>query len=146
MSELHAALGLSVLDLVNAEVALRARIAARYRERLADLPGVTSMPELPGVSGSYQYFVIRVDEAAFGCSRDIIFDELKTRNVFTRKYFHPLCSEYACYAGLPSSRAELLPVASRVVREVLCLPNYGRLPLEAVDRICDMIAAVRSTA
>jgi dTDP-4-amino-4,6-dideoxygalactose transaminase len=30
-----------------------------------------------------------------------------------------------------------------VVEQVLCLPIYGRLSLEAVDRICEMIAAVR---
>lgn len=143
MSELHAALGLCVLELVEAEIALRTQIVARYKNRLANLPGVTPMPELPGVTASYQYFAVRIDEAIFGCSRDVIFENLKTKNVFTRKYFYPLCTQYACYANLPSSRAELLPVANRVVEQVLCLPIYGRLSLEAVDRICEMIAAVR---
>jgi dTDP-4-amino-4,6-dideoxygalactose transaminase len=64
-------------------------------------------------------------------------------NVMTRKYFYPLCSEYPCYRGLPSAGAERLPVAQRAVREVLCLPIYGTLPLDAVDRICDLLIGLR---
>jgi len=59
--------------------------------------------------------------------------------VMTRKYFFPLCSEYPCYSGLPSSAAARLPVAHQAVKEVLCLPIYGTLPLDAVDRICDLL-------
>jgi len=140
MSELHAVLGLAVLEMVEREVTLRKSIAARYRSRLSAVPGVLPMPELPGVTESYQYFAVRIDERAFGCSRQALFEQLKLQNVFTRKYFFPLCTDYACYASLPSSRRELLPVAHRVVNEVLCLPIYGRLSLDAVDRICDMIA------
>ena len=142
MSEPHAALGLAVLELVAEEVALRTSIGSRYRERLAAMPGITPMPQLPGVTESCQYFAVRIDAEVFGCSRDALFDALKVQNVLTRKYFFPLCSEYACYASLPSSRPEGLPVAHQVVREVLCLPIYGRLALDDVDRICDMIGTV----
>ena len=140
MSELHAVLGLAVLELVEEEIDLRRSIAARYRSRLSAIPGIVPMPELPGVTDSHQYFVVRIDEGMFGCSRNALFEQLKQQNVFTRKYFFPLCSDYACYASLPSSRKELLLVAHRVVNEVLCLPIYGRLSLDDVDRICDMIA------
>jgi dTDP-4-amino-4,6-dideoxygalactose transaminase len=146
MSEVHAALGLTVLDLVEAEIALRKQIVARYRQRLATLLGLTLMPQVPGAVDSYQYFSVRIDEKVFGCSRDVVFDALKTKNVFTRKYFYPLCTQYACYAHLPSSRPDALPVASCVVAQVLCLPLYGTLSLDSVDRICDMIAAVRPRA
>ena len=143
MNELQAALGLAVLDHLAAEMDRRAAIDERYRARLEHVPGLTLMPKLPGVTESRQYFVIRIDEAIFGRSRDSVQAELKAMNVMTRKYFFPLCSEYPCYSSLPSSDAARLPVAHRAVREVLCLPIYGTLPLDAVDRICDLLIGLR---
>src|SRR5918993_1272346 len=139
MNELQAALGLAVLDHVADEIDRRAAIDARYRARLEGVPGLTLLPQLPGVTDSRQYFVVRIDEAGFGRSRDAVHAELKTMNVMTRKYFYPLCSDYPCYRDLPSAAAVRLPVAQRAVREVLCLPIYGTLTLDAVDRICDLL-------
>lgn len=146
MNELQAALGLAVLDCVADEVRRRRAIVARYRERLARVPGLTLMPELPGVTNSYQYFVIRIDERLFGCSRDWVFDELRRSNVLTRKYFYPLCTDYECYRGLPSAAPGSVPTARRVATEVLCLPLYGALPLEAVDTICELMIGIQVRA
>ena len=146
MNELQAALGLAVLDRVADEVKSRQAIIARYRSRLGEVRGVTLMPEPRGVKSSCQYFVIRIDRLAFGCSRDIVFEQLKTYNVLARKYFHPLCTDYACYRELPSSRPGLQPVAAEVVAEVLCLPLYGTLALTDVDIICDMILEIQAQA
>ena len=142
MNELQAALGLAVLECVPAELERRRGVIARYRERLDGIRGLTTVVEPAGVESSCQYFVVRIDPA-FGCSRDTVFDRLKQYNVFARKYFYPLCSTYDVYRDLPSASAGRLPVATRVVREVLCLPLYGTLPLEAVDVICDMIRHIQ---
>ncbi|MDP3716214.1 MAG: DegT/DnrJ/EryC1/StrS family aminotransferase [Acidobacteriota bacterium] len=139
MNELQAALGLAVLDCVTDELRLRRAIIARYRERLAGVPGLALMPEPAGVESSCQYFVVRIDGPAFGRTRDEVFDHLKTYNVLARKYFYPLCTDYGCYRDLPSARPGRLPVASEVVTQVLCLPLYGTLALGDVDRICDMV-------
>jgi dTDP-4-amino-4,6-dideoxygalactose transaminase len=139
MNELQAALGLAVLEHVAAERDRRRAIVDRYRARLSGTAGLTLMPQLAGVSDSYQYFVVRIDPAGFGLTRDAVQERLKTYNVLTRKYFFPLCSEYPCYRELPSSSPANLPVAHRAAGEVLCLPLYGSLPLDAVDRICDLL-------
>ena len=146
MNELQAAMGLAVLDCVAEEVTRRQAIIARYRERLAGVAGITLMPEPAGVESSCQYFVIRIERQAFGCSRDRAFERLKQYNVLARKYFHPLCTDYACYRELPSAAPGRLPVASEAVTQVLCLPLYGTLELSDVDRICDMIRHIRSEA
>ena len=143
MNELQAALGLVVLEHVDAELERRRVIAERYRSQLAGVGGITLMPELPGVSASRQYFVIRIHSAAFGRSRDEVHASMKSANVMTRKYFYPLCSDYPCYQSLPSSAAAGLPVAHQAVAEVLCLPLYGTLPLDVVDRICEMLLALK---
>jgi dTDP-4-amino-4,6-dideoxygalactose transaminase len=142
MSELHAALGLSVLEGVADELARRRRLLARYRQRFAGLEGVAWLHGVNGADSSCQYCVIRVDEAVFGCSRDALHHGLQAYNVFTRKYFHPLCAQYDCYRRLPSAAPSNLPVATRAVQEVLCVPLYGGLSEADVDRICDMVGAV----
>ena len=107
---------------------------------------MTALEEPSNVGSSCQYFVVRIDQHAFGCSRDAVFEKLKTYNVFPRKYFYPLCTDYACYRELPSAAPGLLPVAHEAVGQVLCLPLYGTLPLSAVDAICDMIADIQEKA
>jgi dTDP-4-amino-4,6-dideoxygalactose transaminase len=141
MNELQAALGLAVFEHLGQEIANRRAIVAHYRRRLSGVEGLRLLPEPGGVEPSFQYFVVRIDAARFGRSRDEVQAALKQDNVLTRKYFFPLCSEYPRYRGLPSSRPDNLPVAHRVAAEVLCLPLYGTLPLDAVDRICDMLIA-----
>jgi dTDP-4-amino-4,6-dideoxygalactose transaminase len=146
MNELQAALGLAVLDCVAEEIRRRKVIIARYRERFAAIDGIAVMREPDNVESSCQYFVVRINQREFGASRDGVFDTLKEYNVMARKYFYPLCTEYQCYRDLPTSAAGRLPVASRAVQEVLCLPLYGTLPLDAVDAICDIVQAVHVQA
>lgn len=143
MSELHAALGLCVLEGVADEIARRRRLLARYHDRFDLMEGVHWLHGSNAADASCQYCVVRIDEAEFGCSRDTLHRELQAYNVFTRKYFHPLCSQYACYGDLPSASAANLPVATRAAHEVLCMPLYGALIESDVDRICDMIDTVR---
>ena len=96
-----------------------------------------------GIKESYQYFVIRIDEKKFGRSRDYVYDKFKEYNVFTRKYFYPLCSDYTCYKHLPSASSANLPVANKIVKEVLSLPFYGGLTLNDVEMICSILKSFR---
>ena len=143
MTELQAALGLAVLDCVPEELLKRRAVLETYRTRLGGVPGISFMPDLPPHESSFQYCAVRIDEKEFGRSRDALHEELKKFNVLTRKYFFPLCSDYPCYRGLPSADPARLPVASRAVREVLCLPLYGELPLEWANAICDIVMSLQ---
>lgn len=137
MNEIQASIGLSVLDCVGPEKQARLAVADVYRERLGQLTGV-SVAARPSLSDdSLQYFYVRIDAAETGAHRDRVYEELKEFNIFARKYFYPLCSDYACYSALPSSRAENLPVAKRASQEILCLPFFGTLGTERAEQICD---------
>jgi dTDP-4-amino-4,6-dideoxygalactose transaminase len=140
MSELQAALGLLILKMVAGEREKRRAIAEIYRGRLADIDGI-SVPMMPyGVESSYQYFPIRIERKRV--TRDDVFGGLRRFNVFARKYFYPLCSDYSCYRMLPSAHPSYLPVAHKAASEVLCLPFYGALEDDDVHRICDIIRAI----
>src|ERR1039457_6030232 len=97
----------------------------------------------PNVEDCSQYLMIRIDEELFRVSRDHVYEKFKKYNVFTRKYFHPLCSEYDCYKYLPSSDPANLPIANKVALEVLSLPYYGGLSEDAVRNICNILKSFR---
>ena len=135
MNEFQAALGLLQLKHVADEIQSRSIIDGVYREELSDVDGITVLKETADTERNYAYFPILVNEAAFGNSRDALHDALKEHNVFTRKYFYPLCSHYPCYSGLHSANPDNLPVAERVASQVLCLPIYGQLDPDIARQI-----------
>ena len=104
-------IGLEVLPLLKGEISRLEQVLGRYRERLGAAPGLRLMPMVDGVESSHQYCTIRIDAAAFGRSRDEVQQDLKAYNVFARKYFYPLCSDYESYRDLPSASPDCLPVA-----------------------------------
>ena len=144
LNEIQAAIGRIMLGYVAEEREKRIALGKVYDRELSEVPGITLMPKVgENVRLNHQYYVIRIEEEKFGCSRDQVYDALKEYNVFARKYFHPLCSEYTCYRQLPSAAPERLPVAEKVGREVLSMPMYGGLSEEDVERICGILKSFR---
>lgn len=144
MNELEAALGLANLPLVEGERRARGEIAHVYCGRLSALAGVECVAVPTGVRHSQHYFMVRVTGAS-PVSRDDLYERLKPFNVFARRYFYPLCSDFSFYRDCPSADPRNLPVATRVAQEVLSLPLYGALGTTAAHRICDMIEYVLRT-
>ena len=95
------------------------------------------MPAAPGVEYNHAYFPIEVEEREFGASRDELYNELKEWNVFARRYFYPLVTDFACYRGIV--REGELPVARSVASRIITLPIFSDLGLDDVVRICDII-------
>lgn len=145
MNEVQAAVGQIMLHYVEAERDKRHQLIDTYNQELKDVPGITLMPvsDPTHVKANYHYYVIRIEEEKFGRSRDYVYEELKKYNVFARKYFHPLCSEYTCYRQLPSSSPQNLPVAVKTGQEVLSMPLYGELAPADVTKICQMVKSFR---
>lgn len=144
MNELQAALGLVLLDCIDEEKQKRKTLLNTYRECLSGVEGVWFQEDdVPGIEPSYQYFVVRIDGKLFGCSRDKVYEEFKKYNVFTRKYFYPLCSDYTCYHHLPSAHYSNLRIAHRVAEEVLSLPLYGGLTVTDVEKICSILLSIK---
>src|SRR5262249_41255947 len=108
--------------------------------------GIRFQAAAPDTVPNHAYCTIEIDEERFGLSRDELHAAMRAENVVTRKYFHPLCSENECYRHLPSAAAVHLPVAHRVASRVLCLPLYGELTMEDVDRIVQCVRAAKSAA
>jgi dTDP-4-amino-4,6-dideoxygalactose transaminase len=140
MNEFQASLGTLMLDIIEDEMHKRKKLTMIYRERLKNFAGINFRGDIPGVKHNYYNFAITVDANEFGISRDELYKTLKKYNIFTRRYFYPLCSQFQCYSNYPSSAPENLPVAEKISKSILTLSLYGSLREADIHMICDIIA------
>ncbi len=137
MNEFCAAMGVCNLRHFDDEIAKRKLVAERYWERLEGAPGVRVFRPADNVRHNYAYLPVLFDPEAFGATRDDVFAALAEAGVGARKYFYPLVSDYACYRSVYSS--DRTPVAKSAAEQVLTLPMFADLPIDDVDRICDVV-------
>ncbi len=142
MTEMQALMGLTVLDHVDELIGKSTRQCALYKDLLSSVPGIAFRPDPENnIQYNYAYAPILINENEFGMSRDELYEALKKYNVFTRRYFYPLISDFACYKSVPLSKP--LTVASKVATRILTLPIYYDLKLSQVERICDIIKSLQ---
>lgn len=139
MNELQAAFGLVQLKHVESYISKRQYIAQIYRQNLKGISGIQFLDEIDGVTHSYTYFPVLIDAKKYGKSRDTVYEELKNSNIYTRRYFYPLISQFPTYRNLPSARKENLLVAEYIAERVICLPIFPELTKEEVLKICELI-------
>ena len=142
MNELSALMGQCVLSKVNNEKLLRRKIRAVYCAELSDIEGISVVSAGDNVETSEQYMVIRIVKEAFGADRDEVCGVLQKHNVFCRKYFYPLISDYPCYNQLLTASPKGLQNSVSASEEVLCLPFYGELSEADAQTICRIIKSV----
>jgi dTDP-4-amino-4,6-dideoxygalactose transaminase len=135
MNEIQAAFGLLQLKYVDDSISKRKALTEQYSNLLADINGITVMNVKSGSDYNYAYYPILVNEKEFGCSRDELYEQLKRCNIFTRRYFYPLISDFPTYKALPSSASSNLTTAVSVSQQILCLPIYPDLGSENVEYI-----------
>jgi dTDP-4-amino-4,6-dideoxygalactose transaminase len=134
MSELNAAFGLLQLDHLDHALARRKEIDAIYREQLVDIPGIECLHDAAETEENHSYFPILV-QPEYGLTRDALYQNLKERGIYSRRYFYPLISDFPMYRTLPSANRGNLSVAADAASKVLCLPIYPGLSAQDQDRV-----------
>ena len=143
VDEVRAAYGLLGLKYINDNIAKRANVSNLYRQNLNNVKGITLMPVKENVRYTHSYFPIFVNEQEYGISRDALYDKLKENNIFGRRYFYPLISNFPTYRGLPSANKDNLPVATKMADSVICLPMHHGLTEEEVKKIIHIIQHIK---
>lgn len=138
MSEFNAALGMLQLQHIDQALARRQQIDALYRERLQGIAGLRCLADAGEKRSNYAYFPILVDDE-YPLSRDALFQKFRDENIYVRRYFYPLISEFPMYRGLPSAHRDNLPVATAAANQILCLPIYPALEREQMDRVLELL-------
>jgi dTDP-4-amino-4,6-dideoxy-D-glucose transaminase len=130
MSEINAAFGLANLNLLTEERHQRELVVSTYKEIFEDHRLVKVVPRRPQSISPNQYFAIRFPGSETTRLRDRVYEQLRTKGIYARRYFYPLLSE------VPAIRAHLrqtsfsFPNATRAAAEVLVLPLHGGIDCE----------------
>jgi dTDP-4-amino-4,6-dideoxygalactose transaminase len=127
------ALGLKLQRLAAANNDRRS-LATRYREQLADVPGIRFVDERPGNTGVYHLMIVRVKQ------RDRVRARLAERGIDTAIHYPTPIHLQPAFASLGGKRGDF-PIAEASTDEILSLPMYPELAPTAVDRVCEELAA-----
>lgn len=135
MSSVLAAVGIAQMAALEERVAARRAVHERYREGLADLPGIAFIAE-PNWSRSNRWLtVIRVDPAESGVGREDIREALAAQDIESRPAWKPLHLQPA-FRHAPSAGGA---VAAALFEQGLCLPSGSSLSAADQARIIAII-------
>ena len=132
MNELQALMGLECLNKIDELLDCRQKIYATYEEAFSDCPKV----RLVSHSLNKAYVPILFRDFA---TRERVYDVLKNKcNVFTRRYFYPILTDFAPYVYARMS----CPIAHEMASRVLTLPTYYGLSLSDVRAIAENVKEI----
>ncbi|MBE1532825.1 dTDP-4-amino-4,6-dideoxygalactose transaminase [Actinomadura algeriensis] len=138
MDDVQAAVLLGKLARLDADIARRADLAARYDARLRGLPGVRrvpgDVPPHPGTGRVVYVYLVEVED------RDALAAHLAARGVGTEVYYPRPLHLQPCFAHLRHRTGDF-PRAEAACAAALALPLYPDLPDADADRVCDEIEA-----
>jgi dTDP-4-amino-4,6-dideoxy-D-glucose transaminase len=141
MTEVCALIGLKQLEKIEADVAHRNRVAARYRDGLSKIPGLRFAEPPPDQTPVWLYFPVFVDKSTYGLDRNELAAALAAENLHVRKYFEIPCHQIAAY----KSDAEL-PHAELAAATVVALPVYNTMTDDEADRFAHAVDRIHRHA
>lgn len=117
LSEVHAAMGLAVLEDIDLILERRQSLVERYRARLGNALEFQTWDETVEANGAYMPVLFTDPQT---CER--VLEALQREKIFPRRYFYPSLNRMQPYADLGHAvRAE------SIAQRMLCLPLYVRL-------------------
>ena len=142
LSNICAAIGLGQMQVLEERVARRREISERYSEVLSR-PGISLMPEPPGLRSTRWLTALKIDPADTGVSREDIRLMLLEHQIESRPLWKPM-HQQPLYAGTPYYGSG---VDERLFEQGLCLPSGSDMTdeqqEEVIGRVLSLIEARR---
>ena len=139
LSNLLAAVGRAQLEVLPERVEARRRINERYRELLAQVPGISFMPEAPYGRSNCWLTCILVDPEAAGTDRESIRVALEAEDIESRPLWKPMHLQ-PVYEGAPAYGGV---VSASLFERGLCLPSGSALTDADQQRVVETLLATR---
>jgi len=129
MSEVNAAMGMTVLPYVKGIIADRKVITEQYDQQLAG-HGISRPEYSEEIEYNYAYHGVIFENSD---QRKRVMDSLVLENIYLRRYFYPSLNllPYVAYSSCP--------VSESIADRVLSLPLYAGLTSDDVDRISGLV-------
>ncbi len=140
MNEMQALMGELNLRVLPELIARRKAVYGTYADAFAGRDGITLL-QRPAVFGgfavahNYAYCPVLFRDFE---TRERVFTKLQEFNVFSRRYFYPLLTDFRPYMDARRT----CPVAEDAARRILTLPTYHDLDLVDVRKIAEIVLNV----
>lgn len=138
LTDLAAALGLSQLARLDANLARRRALAGRYAEAFTGCRSLELLPEPAGTTSAWHIYPVRFDLAGLGVGRDELLSALRAEGIGVNVHYVPVPS-LTLYRER-GYRAEDCPRALAAAARLVTLPLFHGMTDADAD---DVIAAVR---
>jgi dTDP-4-amino-4,6-dideoxygalactose transaminase len=133
MSNVLAGIGRGQLEVLDERIAQRQRVAQRYAEAFADLPGVTLQPEAPWGVHTRWLSVVHIDPDASDVRPNDVIVALEKLNIETRPVWRPMHTQPLLQGTLAIGGA----VSERHFARGLCLPSSSSLTEDDQDLVIE---------
>jgi len=139
LSDIACAIGLAQLERLDDMLADRARVAASYREALADIEGL----ELPceDAGGDRRGWFVFVVQLPRGCDRDATIGALREQGVQSKPYL-PAIHLMSFYRETFGHREGEFPICEDVAARSVALPFFPELTADQIERVAAALRAV----
>jgi len=139
LPDIACSLGLQQLKRLEANLARRREIAARYSSALREIPAIILPVILPEASPAWHLYPIRLDSAKLSAGREEIFRALRAENIGVNVHYipvhvHPYYKQRFGYHGGE------FPIAEAAYESLISLPMFHSMSNKDVE---DVIEAVR---
>jgi perosamine synthetase len=136
MSAVQAALGVGQMERIDELIARKRAIFGWYRDRLAEMNGITLNAEPPGTLNSY-WMATAILDPSFGLDKFTVMAEFDKRNIDSRPFFSRL-STLPAFAERESSKRFVTPddKGARIADYGVNLPSGYNMSEELVDIVC----------
>lgn len=140
LSNIQAAMMLPQFARLEPNLVKREALAQRYIERLAGIEGVRTIATRPEARHARHLFPVRI----IAKGRDEVLEELKAAGIETVVNYRAihLLSYFKRLLGHASGD---FPVAEELGDQVISLPFYPNMPMEQVDRVCNVLGGIMAS-
>lgn len=153
MSEIHAALGLRSLAMLEENVARRNALVDRYKANLGD-SGLAYQRHLLGTRSTYKDISLIVDAELCGLTREQLakalggpaMDGKGAEMISTKPYFDPPLHRQQAYAAYRERFEPVLPNTAYVCERALSIPLWSHMGEDVVDAVSEAIQAILADA
>jgi perosamine synthetase len=140
LTNLLAAVGCAQMEQLPSYIAAKRRIAARYTEALAAIPGLSPMKNAPWAASTFWMYTVLVEEEEFGIDSRQLMRLLAVQQIQSRPLWQPIHRSPAHRSKDPV----VMPVADRLTRKGLSLPCSVGLSESEQDKVIGALLKIGS--
>ena len=142
LADLNCALGIRQMSKIDANLARRRQVAARYSEAFGAVPGVVPPSVREGANPAWHLYPIRVDLDKLTCDRGEFFRALRAENIGVNVHYVPV-HLHPYYRDRFQYKGGEFPVAEDAYNRLISLPMFHSMTDKDVQ---DVITAVTRVA